>query len=72
MDFKLNNKVGGQVQSIPPLFQEIIENDAALRITKASPVVSMEKFRHQRARQIDCRKHAELRLQGTKDKGTKL
>lgn len=57
---------------IPALFQEIIKNDAALRLTKASAVVSYADFKRQRADQREFQRSAERIYAGTKNKGTEI
>lgn len=56
----------------PPLFVAIIENDAALRLTKSSAVVCLEAFRQQSNDKRAFMKTAEKTYAGTKNKGTEI
>lgn len=58
--------------AMPALFKAIIENDAALRLTKSSQVVSMFDFKAQRIAKQDYMKTAEKTYAGTKNKGTEI
>jgi hypothetical protein len=57
---------------MPALFSEIIKNDAALRVTKESPVVSFSTFKQQRADQREFQRTAEKIYAGTKNKGKEI
>lgn len=57
---------------MPALFKAIIENDAALRLTKSSPVVCLSAFKQQRTDKREFMKSAEKIYAGTKNKGTEI
>jgi len=59
-----------QKTNVPPLFKTIIENDAARRLTKSSPVVNFLEHRRLDREHKDLMKAAELATAGTKNKGT--
>lgn len=62
----------GQKLSVPALFKAIIENDAALRLTRSSSVVYIKAFREQRRTKQDYMRTAEKTYAGTKNKGTEI
>ncbi len=58
--------------NVPPLLQAIIENDAALRLTKSSAVVSLADYKDQTVRKRDYIRAAEKKYAGTKNEGTEI
>lgn len=56
----------------PALFKEIENNDVQRRLTKSSPVVSFAEHKRLSIQHKDLMKAAELRLAGTKNKGTTI
>ena len=57
---------------LPPLFQAIIDNDEARRLTKSSPVVSFADARRLHQEHQDFMRSAEKATAETKNKGTEL
>lgn len=57
---------------LPKLFQSIIDNDEARRLTKSSAVVIFADAKQLHREHQDLMRAAEKATAGTKDKGTKI